>query len=232
MDIDEIIAKLGRGETLTKEETAALKGVKLYTQAALDDEANARATSARKKAEKKAEDAEAARAALQTEVDALREKTDDSRWAKEKTRLENENADLKKKVGDMEAASAKATRAAKVGDILRKVGFVDKDARGNVLLSEPTARAIVEHALAEVETADMDREAVVNPVLERIRKENPHLIAASSSGSGRRPNVSIPNVYTGPNPWAKDTFNLSQQGIIARHNPDLAKQLAEAAGGK
>lgn len=231
MDILAIIAKAAAGTALTAEERAALAEAQLYTQAQLDTEANARATSSRKQAERKTADAEAERDRLKTENAELREKTDDTRWAKEKARLEEENATLKKQADEMKTASAKAARKAKIAELAGKVGFVEKDSSGNVLLSEQARAVLVEAAFAEVDAADMDRPAVVDPVLKKLREENPHLIAASGNGSGRKPEdvVNIPGVYRGANPWAKATFNLSQQGIIQRANPQLADQLKQQA---
>ena len=38
--------------------------------------------------------------------------------------------------------------------------------------------------------------------------------------------------YTGKNPFAKDTFNLTEQGKLLKENPTQAKELASAAGYK
>ncbi len=39
-----------------------------------------------------------------------------------------------------------------------------------------------------------------------------------------------PGTHTGPNPFAKDTLNLTEQGRLLRDNPELAKKLAAEAG--
>ena len=41
-----------------------------------------------------------------------------------------------------------------------------------------------------------------------------------------------PAVSAGPNPWSKDTFNLTRQGQILKENPQLAAQFRSAAGVK
>jgi hypothetical protein len=39
------------------------------------------------------------------------------------------------------------------------------------------------------------------------------------------------NKYSGPNPWRKDSFNLTEQGRIYKGNPALAKRLMKEANG-
>lgn len=50
----------------------------------------------------------------------------------------------------------------------------------------------------------------------------PHLVGKAVNGSDD----------AGPNPWAKPTWNLTQQGQILRDNPILARKLAQEAGAK
>lgn len=53
--------------------------------------------------------------------------------------------------------------------------------------------------------------------------------AARNNGGGAR--GSGPRLgYTGPNPWKRETRNLTKQGEIARDDPDLAQRLAREAG--
>lgn len=60
-------------------------------------------------------------------------------------------------------------------------------------------------------------------------KGAPHLFEASagggSSGSGGG------GRFTGPNPWAKQSFNLTEQMRLTRQDPQEAKRLEAAAGG-
>jgi outer membrane translocation and assembly module TamA len=48
----------------------------------------------------------------------------------------------------------------------------------------------------------------------------------SNVGGGSNPGG---KAFTGPNPWAAESRNLSEQGRILREDPDLAKRLQEAA---
>lgn len=52
----------------------------------------------------------------------------------------------------------------------------------------------------------------------------PHNGGGGARGSGSRPD------HTGPNPWKRETRNMTKQAEIARDNPDLARRLAREAG--
>lgn len=55
-----------------------------------------------------------------------------------------------------------------------------------------------------------------------------HLFQAGKSGTDYNPAGG--GDYTGKNPFAKDTFNLTEQGKLLKENPAQAKELASAAG--
>lgn len=66
--------------------------------------------------------------------------------------------------------------------------------------------------------------------LQVLAKERPQLLKTSgASGSGFRgqPASGAPKT---PNPWAKDTRNLTQQILLERNEPERAAQLKAAAG--
>jgi len=69
-------------------------------------------------------------------------------------------------------------------------------------------------------------------VLEQIRPGTPHLWK-ENTGAGGEPGKTSPTrtgVYTGPNPWKKETSNLTKRMDIERKDPQLAKRLREEAG--
>lgn len=63
----------------------------------------------------------------------------------------------------------------------------------------------------------------------RSDEAKPFLPASGNEGSGARGGGSGGDRGRA-NPWKKETFNLTEQGKIAKENPALAKQLAAAAG--
>lgn len=55
-----------------------------------------------------------------------------------------------------------------------------------------------------------------------------HLFQVSKPGASYEPSGG--DSYTGKNPFAKETFNLTKQGELLKENPAQAKELASAAG--
>lgn len=51
-----------------------------------------------------------------------------------------------------------------------------------------------------------------------------------TGGTGSPGNFARPNLSSQRNPWAKEYFNLTEQGRIFKETPDLAKQLMAQAG--
>lgn len=67
----------------------------------------------------------------------------------------------------------------------------------------------------------------VEELLTPLKKESPHLFK-KNPGSDYTPNGGGKPLVN--NPFAKDTFNLTEQGRMLRDDPARAKQLAAAAG--
>ncbi|MGR6896990.1 phage scaffolding protein [Rummeliibacillus sp. BSL5] len=64
-------------------------------------------------------------------------------------------------------------------------------------------------------------------------KESDAYLFESDSLKGKTPSAGgqhVPGGYNKPNPFAKDTFNLTEQGILLRDNPDLYNQLKAQFG--
>lgn len=64
--------------------------------------------------------------------------------------------------------------------------------------------------------------------LTEIQPKRPHWWPPSQGGGGRGNGGG--NGAGGNNPWAADSWNMTEQGRIVRENPARAKQLAEVAG--
>jgi hypothetical protein len=73
--------------------------------------------------------------------------------------------------------------------------------------------------------------ATLKDLLEDMKKDQAFATAFSATnvnGSGAKNNMTgLTGVI---NPWAKETFNLTEQGKLMTQNPDLAKTLKTAAG--
>ncbi|MFJ8262712.1 phage scaffolding protein [Rummeliibacillus sp. NPDC094406] len=64
-------------------------------------------------------------------------------------------------------------------------------------------------------------------------KESESYLFESDKLKGKTPpggGQHLPGGYDKPNPFAKDSFNLTEQGILLRDNPDLYNQLKAQAG--
>lgn len=69
-------------------------------------------------------------------------------------------------------------------------------------------------------------EDTVKPYKESI----PHIFKTGQTQTSYNPTGG--GEYKGANPWAKETFNLTEQGKLLRDNPAQAKEMASAAGVK
>lgn len=67
----------------------------------------------------------------------------------------------------------------------------------------------------------------IEDIIKPLKETSPHLFKAAPgvdykpAGGGNPPAA---------NPWMKDSFNLTEQGRVFRENPEMARQLASAAG--
>jgi hypothetical protein len=67
--------------------------------------------------------------------------------------------------------------------------------------------------------------------IENLRSEAPHLFEQNSGGGAAGNGSGGAGWIRGKkNPWAKETWNLTEQSRISRENPTLAKAFAAAAG--
>ena len=85
----------------------------------------------------------------------------------------------------------------------------------------------IDAAFTGVDVADAE---VVKATLEKFKTENPAMIAAEGiGGPEQKGQPDAPGQFSGPNPFSKKSFNLTEGIKLMQSNPTLAKSLQEAA---
>lgn len=140
-----------------------------------------------------------------------------------KNNLDNEELQkqvnqYKTKVTEMEAAAANTKKEYVLRDKLKEAGAVDAD------------YIIYKQGGLDKFTFDKDGKPIgIDDVLKPLREASPHLFKEQRGGGydpagGKNPSVS--------NPFAKETWNMTEQGKLFKENPVQARQMAAAAGMK
>ena len=216
MTIQEILAKLLKGETLTDEE-------KTFAEAFnLQKELDTVSASARRKAEKEAKDAKDALDALKAEMDGLK--------AKGKNPSQNEEiAALQKQVAKLTAlndANEAKLKAQARTEAIRKAAK-----ENGISVADGVSAAMFDRLLdlAVGETDVNDGEALKGALL-AFKNDNPAMIAANVKGGIETKGLPGGSVYTGKNPFKADSQNLTEQMRLLNEHPEQAKALAAEAG--
>lgn len=227
MTIKEVLAKVRKGEALTEEEKTLLDA---YDP---DKAANDAAAAARRKAETDLEKAKADLAKLQKDLETTKSALDskDAEKLTEVEKLTKELDILKKQVAEI--TKAKADAEAKTAATLRSQTIRDQAKAAGIALAPKTVSEnlffqMLEATLSGVDVAD---KTALTSALDKFKSENPGIIAAPGKGSGvdgGNPATS----KTGKNPWAKESFNLTEQVKLLQTEPDKARTLASEAGVK
>lgn len=215
MNIKDILAKIAKGEALTDEEKSFAGG---YDP---QEAENAAAAKARRKAEGERDEwRKKAEAASQlAEETAAKLKTPDekdtelARLAKRLEKLEGVNKAL-------EAEKAASIRTASIREAMKTAGITA--AKG---VDPETLQELITSRLRDT---DLEDEDAVKTVFDTFKKSNPSMIAAGGIGGvgvKGKPGSS----YSGPNPFAKETFNLTEQLELRNSDPELAGRLAAEA---
>ncbi|TXM68192.1 hypothetical protein [Methylobacterium sp. WL120] len=110
------------------------------------------------------------------------------------------------------------------------------------LLAERSIRTVEKDGKFEVQVVDaagnvrhkLDGSTLVplsvSDLMSEIKEQRPGLFRAENKGGvGITPGNGVPRSGV-QNPWAKDTFNRTQQALLTNTNPTLAKQLKAQAG--
>lgn len=125
----------------------------------------------------------------------------------------------KKAIADAQEAGRRLMVRAEVTAQAAALGIVDADA----------AFALAD--LSKVQVAEDGKVSGVKETLEALLTAKPYLKkAATGAGIGAGTNPGEPNQT--PNPWAKETFNLTEQAKLLRDNPALAESMRKAAKAK
>ena len=130
--------------------------------------------------------------------------------------LQKQVKEYKEKVMALETASANAVKEYALKDKLKEAGVVDAD------------YIIYKQGGLDKFTFDKDNKPIgIDDIVKPLKESAPHLFKADPgpyykpAGGGTPP---------AKNPFAKDSFNLTEQGKLVKENPAQAQALAAAAG--
>ena len=145
-----------------------------------------------------------------TTIDTLKKSNADNE------ELQKQVKEYKEKVTILEATAANTRKEYALKDKLKEAGVVDAD------------YIIYKQGGIDKFTFDKEGNPVgIDDVVKPLKESSPHLFKAEPgadykpAGGGTSPSR---------NPFAKDSFNLTEQGKLLRENPAQAKALASAAG--
>lgn len=137
----------------------------------------------------------------------------------------NGNEDLEKQIQDLKADNESWAQKYKQSQIDAAIKLAAKDAR------DPA------DVLAFIKKDDLKLEddgtvKGLDDALKELRESKPYLFDEGPKLKGRTPNTegATPE-HTGPNPWKKETLNLTEQARILKQDPELAEKLKTQARG-
>ena len=158
--------------------------------------------------------------------DKVKELSTASETIKDLKKNNADNAELQQKVNDYEAETARLKTEADntrkeyaLKDKLKEAGVTDAD------------YIIYKQGGLDKFTFDKDGKVIgLDDVLKPMRESSPHLFKNAGGAGGYDPaGGGKPPVN---NPFAKETYNLTEQGRLFKQNPEQARQMAAAAGVK
>lgn len=130
--------------------------------------------------------------------------------------LQQQVTQYKEKVAELEKAAANTQKEYALKDKLKEAGVLDAD------------YIIYKQGGLDKFTFDKDGKPIgIDDVLKPMKESLPHLFKADKPG-GYNPNGG--GNPPASNPFAKESFNLTEQGRLLREDPTQARQLAAAAG--
>lgn len=128
--------------------------------------------------------------------------------------LQKQVGQYKERVAALEKAAENTRREYALKEKLSAVGVLDAD--------------YVIYKQGGVEKFTFDKDGVpvgVEDVVKPLRESSPHLFKGAADYK-----PADGSALAAANPWAKESFNLTEQGKIFKENPAQARQLAAAAG--
>lgn len=158
--------------------------------------------------------------------DKVKELSTASETIKDLKKNNADNAELQQKVKDYEAETARLKTEADntrkeyaLKDKLKEAGVTDAD------------YIIYKQGGLDKFTFDKDGKVIgLDDVLKPMRESSPHLFKNAGGAGGYDPaGGGKPPVN---NPFAKETYNLTEQGRLFKQNPEQARQMATTAGVK
>lgn len=130
--------------------------------------------------------------------------------------LQRQVKEYKEKVTILEATAANTRKEYALKDKLKEAGVVDAD------------YIIYKQGGIDKFTFDKEGNPVgIDDVVKPLKESSPHLFKAEPGADYKPAGGGTP---PSKNPFAKDSFNLTEQGKLLRENPAQAKALASAAG--
>lgn len=218
MKLADILAKIAKGDALTDDEKAFAGGYD--EQKTLD----AAAANARKKAEKEAKDAKDALDALKSEFDDYKAANDPAKKQSDLDKALARIAKLEKENADAKAQVAARDRTARIRSLAKEAGI--NPAKG---VSPESLDLLVDSLMAKIDLDDAD---AVKTAFDGFKTSNAGLIAAGTVGGAGQKGLPGDKSYSGKNPFAKESFNLTEQIRLRIENPEQASALEAAAQGK
>lgn len=145
-----------------------------------------------------------------TTIDTLKKSNADNE------ELQKQVKEYKEKVTTLEATAANTRKEYALKDKLKEAGVVDAD------------YIIYKQGGIDKFTFDKEGNPVgVDDVVNPLKETSPHLFKAEPGADYKPAGGGTPPAK---NPFAKDSFNLTEQGKLLRENPTQAQALAAAAG--
>ena len=130
--------------------------------------------------------------------------------------LQKQVKEYKEKVTALETASANTVKEYALKDKLKEAGVVDAD------------YIIYKQGGLDKFTFDKDGKPVgIDDIVKPLKESAPHLFKADPGPDYKPAGGGTPPTK---NPFAKDSFNLTEQGRLLKENPTQAQALAAAAG--
>ncbi len=130
--------------------------------------------------------------------------------------LQRQVKEYKERVTILEATAANTRKEYALKDKLKEAGVVDAD------------YIIYKQGGIDKFTFDKEGNPVgIDDVVKPLKESSPHLFKTEPGADYRPAGGGTP---PSKNPFAKDSFNLTEQGKLLRENPAQAKALASAAG--
>ena len=130
--------------------------------------------------------------------------------------LQKQVGEYKEKVTKLEAAADNARKEYALKDKLKEAGVVDAD------------YIIYKQGGLDKFTFDKDGNPVgIDDIVQPLTESSPHLFKTEPGADYKPAGGGTPPAK---NPFAKDSFNLTEQGKLLRENPVQAQALAAAAG--